>query len=60
MRRAAFTVLAVLAFVPMPIGHAQGPFDAAQGKPGDLDRFMEQVLARRDDCLLYTSDAADE
>jgi hypothetical protein len=39
MRSAAVLVLAMLTLVPPPIGHAQG----------DLDSFMEQVLARRDD-----------
>jgi hypothetical protein len=42
MRRAAVVVLALLGLAP-------GPFDYAQGKPSDLDSFMEQVLARRDD-----------
>jgi hypothetical protein len=40
MRRAAIVVLALLAVAP---------FDFAQGRPSDLDSFMEQVLARRDD-----------
>jgi len=35
-------VLAMLTLVAPPIGRAQG-------KPGDLDTFMKQVLARRDD-----------
>jgi hypothetical protein len=42
MPRAAALVLAVLILMPISSGHAQG-------KPGDLDSFMEQVLARRDD-----------
>jgi hypothetical protein len=42
MRPAAVLVLAMLALTPTSVGHAQA-------KPGDLDSFMEQVLARRDD-----------
>jgi hypothetical protein len=50
MRPAAVLVLAALALTPTSIGHAHAkPFDAPQAKPGDLDSFMEQVLARRDD-----------
>ena len=47
MRAAAAIFLAILAFIPVPIGYAQRASGAAQG--GDLDSFMEQVLARRDD-----------
>jgi hypothetical protein len=42
MRRAGIMVLAMLALAPTSIGRAQA-------RLGDLDTFMEQVLARRDD-----------
>jgi hypothetical protein len=42
MRHATIVLLALLTIAP-------GSFARAQGKPSDLDSFMEQVLARRDE-----------
>ena len=48
-RAAAFLALSALASLTAPTAHAQSPGSSASAKPpGDLDAFMEKVLARRD------------
>src|SRR5437764_15404118 len=54
MRRTAVVVLVLLALIAVegsvPPARAQArPFDSAQARVNDLDSFMQQVLARRDD-----------
>ena len=48
-RAAAFLALSALASLTASTAHAQSPGSSASAKPpGDLDAFMEKVLARRD------------